>query len=190
MFVLQYFLNKGFSIGLPLSKFLQKSNINLKLAVQLANDTKKELQELWTHVDDVFKEIFEEVKVLAEKFDIEIKIPRLTKKQTDRCNIPLNTPQQYYWASILIPYLDKFITELNERFNVHRSILSGFNSLFRENGSIENIIILSNKYIEDLQNDGTQNQIIEAEYKLWQRKLMQTTDKPNNALEAMAMCNQ
>ncbi|XP_029342028.1 52 kDa repressor of the inhibitor of the protein kinase-like [Acyrthosiphon pisum] len=107
-----------------------------------------------------------------------------------RCNIPLNTPEQYYRASIFIPYLDKFITELEERFNVHRSILSGFDSLFRENGPIEDIIILSNKYIEYLQNDGSQNQIIEAEYKLWQRKLMQTTEKPNNALEAMAMCNQ
>ncbi|KAL4143541.1 hypothetical protein QTP88_005860 [Uroleucon formosanum] len=185
-----FVLNKGFSIGLPLSKFLQKSNIDLKLAVQLANDTKKELQELRTHVDDVFKKIFEEVKVVAEKFDIEIKIPRLSKKQTNRSNIPLNTPEQYYRASILIPYLDKFITELEERFNVHRSILSGFDSLFRENGPIEDIIILSNKYNADLQNDGTQNEIIEAEYKLWQRKLMQTTEKPNNALEAMAMCNQ
>lgn len=190
-FVISLFvLNKGFSIGLPLSKFLQKSNIDLKLAVQLANDTQKELQELRTHADDVFKEIFEEVKVVAEKFDIEIKIPRLTKKQTNRCNIPLNTPEQYYRASIFIPYLDKFITELEEKFNVHRSILSGFDSLFRKNGPIEDILILSNKYIEDLQNDGSQNQIIEAEYKLWQRKLMQTTEKPNNALEAMAMCNQ
>jgi HJR/Mrr/RecB family endonuclease len=73
-------LNKDFSIGLPLSKFLQKSNIDLKLAVQLANDTQKELQEFRTYADDFFKEIFEEVKAVAEKFDIEIKIPRLTKK--------------------------------------------------------------------------------------------------------------
>jgi hypothetical protein len=128
--------------------------------------------------------------IFVASFDIEIKIPRLTKKQTNRCNIPLNTPEQYYRASIFIPYLDKCITELEERFNVHRSILSGFDSLFRENGPIEDIIILSNKYIEDLQNDGSQNQIIEAEYKLWQRKFIQTTEKPNNALEAMAMCNQ
>lgn len=118
-----FVLNKGFSIGLPLSKLLQKSNINFKLAVQLPNYTKKELQELRTHADDIFKEIFV-VKGVAEKFDIEIKIPRLTKKQTNRCNIPLNTPEQYYRASILIPYLNKFITELDERFNVHRSILS------------------------------------------------------------------
>jgi len=49
------------------------------LVVQLANDTQKELQELRTHADDVFKEIFEEVKVVAAKFDIEIKIPRFTE---------------------------------------------------------------------------------------------------------------
>lgn len=39
---------------------------------------KKELQEFRIYGDDVFKEIFEVVKVVAEKFDI--KIPRLTKK--------------------------------------------------------------------------------------------------------------
>lgn len=53
--------------------------------------------------------------------------------------------------------------------------------------SKKDIIILSNKYIEDLQNVGTQNQIIKAEYKLWQRKLILITEKPNNALEAMAV---
>jgi hypothetical protein len=88
-FVILFVLNKDFSIGLPLSKILQKSNIDLKLTVQLANDTQKELQEFRTHTDDFFKEIFEKVKVVAEKFDIEIKIPRLTKKQTNKCNIPL-----------------------------------------------------------------------------------------------------
>lgn len=46
-FVISLFvLNKSFSIGLPLSKFLKKSNIDLKLAVQLANDTQIELEEL------------------------------------------------------------------------------------------------------------------------------------------------
>jgi len=54
------------------------------LAVQLANDTQKELQELRTHADDVFKEIFEKVKVVTAKFDIEIKIPRLTKKKNNK----------------------------------------------------------------------------------------------------------
>ncbi|XP_050056212.1 52 kDa repressor of the inhibitor of the protein kinase-like [Aphis gossypii] len=145
---------------------------------------------LRTHADDVFQKIFEKVKVVVEKFDIEIKILRLTIKQTNRSNIPLNTPEQYNRASILIPYLDKFITELEERFTVHRSILSGFDSLFRENGPIEDIIILSNKCIEDLQNDETQKEIIEAEYTLLQRKLMQTTEKLNNALEVITMCDQ
>lgn len=57
-FVISLFvLNK-----IELSKFLQKSNIDLKLAVQLANDTQQELHELRTHADDVFKEIFEQVK--------------------------------------------------------------------------------------------------------------------------------
>ncbi|KAE9531513.1 hypothetical protein AGLY_010719 [Aphis glycines] len=111
-FVISLFvLNKGFSIGLSLSKFLQKSNIDLKLAQMIQKKSYKNFE---------------------------------------------HTP----------PIFFKKIFELEERFTVHQSILSGFDSLFRENGPIEDIIILSNKYIEDLQNDGTQNEIIEAEYKL------------------------
>ncbi|KAL5246269.1 hypothetical protein ACI65C_013677 [Semiaphis heraclei] len=53
-----FVLNKGFSIGLPLSKLLQNPNIDLKVAVILANDTKQELQDLRKNAEEVFKDIF------------------------------------------------------------------------------------------------------------------------------------
>jgi len=49
------------------SKFLQKSNINLKLAVHLANDANQEVSKLRTQADDVFKERFEEAKEIFRR---------------------------------------------------------------------------------------------------------------------------
>lgn len=42
-------------MGLPPSNLLQKSNIDLKLAVQLVNDTKKGIQELRTNSREVLR---------------------------------------------------------------------------------------------------------------------------------------
>lgn len=182
-------LNKGFSMGLPLSNFLQKSNIDLKLAVQLANDIKQEMEELRTNAGKIFKVIFEQVRILSEKFNIEIRIPRLSTRQMHRCNIPISSPEQYYRASIFIPYFDKFITELGERFTNHQVILSGFDSLFKENNHLEDFKNLSDKYTDDFENNGSNNIILEAEYKLWQRLLKQTNKKPHNAMEAITLCN-
>lgn len=133
-----------------------------------------------------------EVKILADNFNIEIKIPRHSKKQIHRCNIPVSSPEQFYRASIFIPYMDKFISELKERFTNHQVTLSNFDSLFQENGYQENFKNLAETYFEDLQNNenGSCNTIIESEYKLWQRKLIQTNNKPKNALEALNLCNQ
>ncbi|XP_025425341.1 uncharacterized protein LOC112694162 [Sipha flava] len=66
-FVISLFvLNKGFSIGLPLSKFLQKSNIDLKSAVQLANDTQKELQEAMAMCNQsIYPNIFKLLQILV-----------------------------------------------------------------------------------------------------------------------------
>lgn len=52
-FISLFMLYKGFNVGLPLSKLLQKSNIDLKLAMQLANDTKQKIQELRINVEEV-----------------------------------------------------------------------------------------------------------------------------------------
>lgn len=86
-------MNKGFSLGLPSIKLLQKPNIDLKLAVQLANNTKQGLQVLKTNTEEVFKRIFEEVKTLPDNFDIEIKIPRISKRQIHRSNRPTSSPE-------------------------------------------------------------------------------------------------
>lgn len=81
-----FVLNKVFALGLSyliLSKFLQQTSIDLKEAMSLAQNTKQELKELRLNAEKEFGDIFERVKSLAEKIDIEINMPRISKRPTD-----------------------------------------------------------------------------------------------------------
>lgn len=121
--------------------------------MQLANDTYQELQELRSNAEEVFNKIFEEVKLLADNFYIEIKFPRISKKQINRCNTPASLQEKFYRTSIFIPYIDKFISKLDERFTNHQITLSNVDTLFRENGNLEDFKNLSDSYFEDIQNN-------------------------------------
>jgi len=52
-------LNKGFALGLALSKCLQTTSIDLKEAMSLAKNTKQELEEIRVNADTYFREMFE-----------------------------------------------------------------------------------------------------------------------------------
>lgn len=78
-----FVLNKVFALGLVLSKVLQQTSIDLKEAMSLAQNTKQELKEIRLNAEKEFGDIFERVKSLAEKIDIEINMPRISKRPTD-----------------------------------------------------------------------------------------------------------
>uniref|UniRef100_A0A2S2QAK7 Zinc finger MYM-type protein 1 n=1 Tax=Sipha flava TaxID=143950 RepID=A0A2S2QAK7_9HEMI len=138
-----FVLNKVFALGLVLSKVLQQTSIDLKEAMSLAQKTKQELTEIRLNAEKEFGDIFERVKSLAEKIDIAINIPRISKRQTNRCNIQTNDPEIFYRVSVFIRYIDKFINELEERFTNHQSTLTSFHSLFKESGYEEDFISLT-----------------------------------------------
>lgn len=102
-----FVLNKVFALGLVLSKVFQQTSIDLKEAMSLAQDTKQELTEIRLNAEKEFGDIFKRVKSLAEKIDIAINMLRISKRQTNRCNIQTNDPEIFYRVSVFIPYIDK-----------------------------------------------------------------------------------
>lgn len=66
--------------------------------------------------DDVMNEIMNDATLIAEKLDVELKIPRRTAKQLYRSNHPSSNMNEFYKVSLLIPYLDSLISSLNDRF--------------------------------------------------------------------------
>jgi len=70
--------SKVFGFGLLLSKQFQKINIDLKIAMSLAQDTSDELNVFRENADNEFHEIFIKAKNIANKFESPLKIPNLT----------------------------------------------------------------------------------------------------------------
>lgn len=181
---------KGFGLGLPLSKQLQRINIDLVEAMSLAEDTLKEFQTLRTNVDIEFHAIFEDSKGLANTFNVDISMPRITGRQKNRVNIVTESPETYFRISVFIPYLDTFIEQLKSRFIDHKNTILDFKSLISVEQNETTFLKLAKTYTTDLSE--CQDSILLSEYKLWQRRLknVETCNLPKNAMEAIILCNQ
>jgi len=77
-FIISYFiLSKGFGFGFPLSKHLQKVDIDLKLATRLADETLEEMKCFRNNAENSFKKIYTAAHDLAAQFQVEITMPRV-----------------------------------------------------------------------------------------------------------------
>lgn len=85
------------------------------------------------------------------EMDIEVKVPRLSKKQTNRANHPAKTTEEYYRVSVYI--LDSIIEDLKSRF------------LSKENKLLLNLCLLIPRYIVDITGEDLKK-LIEAATKL------------------------
>ncbi|KAE9538663.1 hypothetical protein AGLY_005762 [Aphis glycines] len=159
-----------FSYGLPLCKLLQKVNLDLKEAVDLAEVTDATIQRLRGNITEEFKQLFKEAEKMANTLDITISIKRLSKKCTKRANPSIDDPEEYYRVTIAIPYIDSFIQQLNERFLCHINVLKDdFDELLQF-------------YLD------TDKQIVKAELNLWHAVLKNNGQHPKSGLEALRLC--
>ncbi|XP_050062925.1 52 kDa repressor of the inhibitor of the protein kinase-like [Aphis gossypii] len=189
-----YVVKLLFSFGLPLCKQLQKERIDLKEAVDLTKDIVSELKSMRSECDNEFNKIFLQAKAMAVKIDIELTIKRLNKRQTNRAN-PLSDQKMdaetYYKITVFIPYVDYFITKLENRFLAHSDIFKGFESLFSSNTILTEVEETSfMKLVEFYQPDVENLDILLVELKLWRRKLSRSSNNvPKSAIQALIECD-
>lgn len=67
---------------------------------------------------------------MADFLDITISVDRLNQRQKHRDNPLINEndpldPEAYYRVTICIPFIDSFISQLNDRFLDHRNVFYG-----------------------------------------------------------------
>ncbi|XP_022182999.1 52 kDa repressor of the inhibitor of the protein kinase-like [Myzus persicae] len=119
-----------------------------------------------------------EAKDIAEKLNIEPKMPRICSSQRNRSNVPSNNIEEYYKKSIFIPYLDDLMMALNERFIPHNETIT----------SLQYVLPTVEFYENDLPG---LNDVIEAEYEIWQAKWKNIEDnlRPTTAIEALSVCD-
>ncbi|XP_050054933.1 52 kDa repressor of the inhibitor of the protein kinase-like [Aphis gossypii] len=161
-----------------------KQNIDLCEAINHINIIIKELMTIRENAETVFSDLFKIIVTQSKEMDIEIKIPRLAKRQKHRCNIMMNTPEEYYRVSIFIPFIESIIEQLNDRFNNHREIISGFQALIDYNIKTD-----LQQLVHFYQNDIECYDKVVIEINLWHRFLRENNIKPTSALDALSKCN-
>ena len=131
--------------------------------------------------------------VKAEGFILET--PRLTSRQTNRCNIAAETDEEYFRVGIFIPFLDNVIVTLEARFTAHKSIIDKFQCLISSDPTsgptpqqIKSIQVLEKFYKNDLTKFSGE---LVPELILWYRKLfrLNAAERPTNALSSIKECS-
>ena len=102
-----------------LTRLLQARAIDLIQAVQHVTTLKQVLTDARTDVENHFHIIFDQASRHAAEYDVQVKTPRRCSVQaTHDKQLPQNA-EEYYRASLTIPFLDYMVTEIEDRFDSH-----------------------------------------------------------------------
>jgi hypothetical protein len=180
---------------LPLTKYLQNVNIDLKKAVEYAEHVNSIMKDIRTTAESEFHLIFREAEDICSKLRIPIILPRVVQKQVHRHNIINEDPEAYFRISSFIPFVDTFISELNERFLMHREVLNSFQVLLPQ-GEFETpsaeeeqaLLCLHQKYVSDINHS---QMAALGELRVWYKTVSRLAkNPPQNALESLTHCNE
>ena len=124
-----------------------------------------------------------------------MKTPRLTSRQTNRCNIAATTDEEHFRVGIFIPFLDNFIVTLEVRFTAHKSIIGEFQCLISADPSsgptpqqIKSIQVLEKFYENGLTKSSGE---LVPELVLWFNKLfrLNAAERTTDALSSIKECS-
>jgi len=185
-----------FALTLPLCRELQRESIDLAVALHMAAEVRTIVQGIRDNVDDEFHQMYTTASDLCAVIGVDIVMPRITNRQTNRCNIAADNAEDYFRAAVCVPFVDNFLTQLHERFLAHNQLLRNFmcllpttpSSLHCSNSDRRDILQLADMYNEDINCTAD---TAAAELQLWLRHLAALPDgkKPMNAVDAFYMCD-
>jgi hypothetical protein len=96
--------------------------------------------------EEKFHALFVKAKSLGEKFGIELCIPRRAGKMRHRANYESNTPEEYFRASIYVPYMDSLLSALKARFCEANDIITSLSYLLPH----EAVVTDKDEYMENM----------------------------------------
>ena len=115
-------------------------------------------------------------------------MPRICQRQQHRSNSKCSDPEEYFKVTILIPFLDHLITDLNSRFSKHVQKVAYLQAVLptyiSEKSSFEDIEEAVDFYITDLPNPD----IVDEEFARWKRKWINVplTSRPQTLKTCLA----
>lgn len=177
-----------------LSRFLQKSSIDIKKATDALLDTMTILEEKRQSAEPVFDQLFSEAREISAKLGVELKTPRTVSRQTHRGYMPVQSVVEYYRRTVYIPLLENIISDLKERLS--SDVMNLFNlGVFLPrttytNEDLESVCEAAEFY--KLLTDAPVASVI-AEYQLWiakwKREFESGAELPNDLPKIIDLCD-
>jgi len=129
---------------------------------------------------------------LAGLSGTELVLPRRNIRQRNRVNVPAGSPQEYFMRSIFIPFLDRVLGDLKERFADHNSAVYCLSSLipaFIHQYSFDYLLPaleMCDKFVDDNQNK------LRSEFDLWKQRRINSAEAelPKSAIDSFSACNE
>ena len=106
-----------------LATLLQSSSLDVVQSTEYINLSKKCIQSARENIDSFHEKVFKEAENLSELAGTEPKIPRRFGRQTQRNNVPAESPSKYYIRVLTIPFLDHMTQQMNNRFGENHDII-------------------------------------------------------------------
>jgi len=185
-----------FALTLPLCRELQKESTDLAAALHMAREVETVMQGIRDNVNDEFHQMYTTASDLCAAIGVDVAMPRIAKRQTNRCNIAAHNAEEYFRAAVYVPFIDNFLMQLHERFLAHNQLLRNFMCLLLMTPSNSNcsdsqrrdILQLAEIYNQDINCTAD---AAAAELQLWLRHLAALPDgtKPTNAVDTLYMCD-
>ena len=156
------------SVIKPISIKLQKRSIDIVGAYDEVKGLTSELLSLRSN-DSILHQWYTQAESIAASVNVVPTTPRVTGRQQHRTNVEHATAEEYYRRAIVIPLLDQFIQQLNERFGKTQCVASRLlhlvPSIVHTTEGISRDETIS-FYKEDLPNEA----VINTEIWRWQNK--------------------
>lgn len=104
------------SVTLPASRLLQSYDRDIAEASGITDGIILTLSGKRSNCESDFSQLFEQGKNVMNKLDIDLKLPRISKRQTQRSNTPAQSLEEYYRRVLYIPLLENISEDLQSRF--------------------------------------------------------------------------
>ena len=100
----------------PLTKQLQSNNLDAVSAVEKITLLFTMLKRVRNDIDEMHNPRFSEAVQIAQKIETPLHVYRTIDFQMYRCNVPSDSPPEYYKRAISIPFLDHLANQIETRF--------------------------------------------------------------------------
>jgi len=76
-----------------------------------------------------FSDMFSVAAIMLNKKKEDIDLPRFACRQTHRSNVSANSSEEYCNSNIFLPFLDHIRTQLSDRFQKHKTLISSLQKI-------------------------------------------------------------